>query len=195
MIYHVVIYHVETVAVVAVPCMSDDGGSISHLLPIRMSEIAHIKATLAPFVEWCTRLSSPVPKYPRFSYNYTSHGPEDEPTFQMSLSARVVMEEISSRRCHLLGEYGIQLSQGSIGPTRITKLGPVPKAGSQGVVGEGGRTTNQSHVDLYLLSNACKFTQDGTTTCKYGGTGLGPSITQRFCHMMGCSVSVERARG
>jgi signal transduction histidine kinase len=36
------------------------------------------------------------------------------------------------------------------------------------------------------------FTQaDNSTTRKYGGTGLGLTITKRFCEMMGGSISVE----
>ncbi len=36
------------------------------------------------------------------------------------------------------------------------------------------------------------FTQaDASTTRKYGGTGLGLTISQHFCHMMGGSISVE----
>jgi signal transduction histidine kinase len=38
------------------------------------------------------------------------------------------------------------------------------------------------------------FTQaDNSTTRKYGGTGLGLTITKRFCEMMGGSISVESA--
>jgi CheY-like chemotaxis protein/anti-sigma regulatory factor (Ser/Thr protein kinase) len=40
------------------------------------------------------------------------------------------------------------------------------------------------------------FTQaDASTTRHFGGTGLGLAITQRFCQMMGGSVSVESVHG
>jgi signal transduction histidine kinase/CheY-like chemotaxis protein len=40
------------------------------------------------------------------------------------------------------------------------------------------------------------FTQaDASTTRKYGGTGLGLTITRRFCQMMGGDVAVESAPG
>jgi DNA-binding response OmpR family regulator/two-component sensor histidine kinase len=40
------------------------------------------------------------------------------------------------------------------------------------------------------------FTQaDANTTRQFGGTGLGLTITQRFCRMMGGDVSVQSARG
>ena len=36
------------------------------------------------------------------------------------------------------------------------------------------------------------FTQaDSSTTRKYGGTGLGLTISRRFCHMMGGDITVE----
>jgi len=100
--------------------------------------------------------------------------------------------------------------------------------------------TKVRQVLLNLLSNACKFTQDGlitlrvrreqkngfehlvyavsdsgigmtqeqlerlflpftqadiSTTRKYGGTGLGLTISKRFCQMMGGDISVESAVG
>jgi signal transduction histidine kinase len=40
------------------------------------------------------------------------------------------------------------------------------------------------------------FTQaDPSTTRKYGGTGLGLTITRKFCHMMGGDIRVESALG
>ncbi len=40
------------------------------------------------------------------------------------------------------------------------------------------------------------FTQaDASTTRKYGGTGLGLTITQRFCQLMGGQVTVESEKG
>jgi signal transduction histidine kinase/CheY-like chemotaxis protein len=36
---------------------------------------------------------------------------------------------------------------------------------------------------------------DATTTRKYGGTGLGLTITKRFCEMLGGSVTVESSEG
>ena len=41
-----------------------------------------------------------------------------------------------------------------------------------------------------------EFTQaDSSTTKKYGGTGLGLTISQRFCHMMGGDISVTSEPG
>ena len=40
------------------------------------------------------------------------------------------------------------------------------------------------------------FTQaDASTTRKYGGTGLGLTITRRFCQMMGGDVEVDQRAG
>jgi len=40
------------------------------------------------------------------------------------------------------------------------------------------------------------FTQaDASTTRKYGGTGLGLTITQKFCQMMGGDIKVESELG
>jgi signal transduction histidine kinase len=40
------------------------------------------------------------------------------------------------------------------------------------------------------------FTQaDPTTTRKFGGTGLGLTITRKFCEMMGGDIHVESAQG
>src|SRR5678815_2266133 len=40
------------------------------------------------------------------------------------------------------------------------------------------------------------FTQaDASTTRQYGGTGLGLTITRKFCEMMGGQVSVESMPG
>jgi PAS domain S-box-containing protein len=36
---------------------------------------------------------------------------------------------------------------------------------------------------------------DASTTRKYGGTGLGLTITQRFCHMLGGNITVESVSG
>ena len=36
---------------------------------------------------------------------------------------------------------------------------------------------------------------DASTTKKYGGTGLGLTISQRFCRMMGGEIKVESSRG
>ncbi|MGB3496075.1 MAG: ATP-binding protein [Elainellaceae cyanobacterium] len=47
-----------------------------------------------------------------------------------------------------------------------------------------------SHEQMQRLFQP--FTQaDATTTRKYGGTGLGLVITQKFCHMMGGGVTVD----
>lgn len=47
-----------------------------------------------------------------------------------------------------------------------------------------------SHQQMQRLFQP--FTQaDATTTRKYGGTGLGLVITQKFCHMMGGGVTVD----
>ena len=36
---------------------------------------------------------------------------------------------------------------------------------------------------------------DASTTRQYGGTGLGLTITQHFCHMLGGTITVESALG
>ena len=41
-----------------------------------------------------------------------------------------------------------------------------------------------------------EFSQaDASTTRKYGGTGLGPAISKRFCQMMGGDITVESVHG
>jgi hypothetical protein len=55
----------------------------------------------------------------RFSYNYTSSNPDDEPTFQMSLDARVVMEEIASRRVLFSEKMEFSYRKAVFGPEEL----------------------------------------------------------------------------
>ncbi|MDD1619618.1 MAG: ATP-binding protein [Methylococcaceae bacterium] len=54
--------------------------------------------------------------------------------------------------------------------------------------GHGREEEGRQQVDKVFDA----FTQaDNSTTRKYGGTGLGLTISKRFCEMMGGSISIE----
>jgi len=106
-------------------------------------------------------------------------------------SVRADMTKLRQCVFNLLSNASKFTKEGTITLSARRQRGPGAETVSIAVTDSGIGMTPEQLARLFE-----PFTQaDSSTTKKYGGTGLGLTITRRFCHMMGGDVTVTSTPG
>ncbi|MGA7932446.1 MAG: response regulator [Kovacikia sp.] len=95
-------------------------------------------------------------------------------------------------RCQLSGDGGGQADEGA---SPAPRPHPNPSHPSPFILFTFSDTGIGISPDLQQTIFEVFSQGDNSSTRKYGGTGLGLALSQRFCHMMGGSITVESELG